>query len=614
LKSKKYPADEYKDGKYWAKIKLSAKPAGIFSVFADKPEKGEGEIIIKGDVKGGTYSNENLGNLPAKLDEGKYWYKAKIKNINYIKPEKKQPSKTKNQLLVYGESIAALFHSYLFDSVCDKGDGEYWALVDLDIETGEFFKIRNQTPTITEKQIIVEGNIDNAGTFSTDMDRNFTFQSAEKHGKYWAVFDNETEKPEYYTVENKITAEKDQKTVEGSVWVDKYTAEIKFDPKKNRDDHRHHAIDAMAIALSKQSHVQHLSNYYENEDEKERNNLHDKIQFPEPWENFRHDAEKMASQILISYKINKNKRKALVKISKTIVKNGKKYISKGNAVRSFLHKDNVYGQRQAPNAEKAFHIRKDVKSLKDATQYEKIVDKTIKEIVIRSKAEEERINKELDKLKKQLLKAKDTEEQSILEKINELTKERSLLYTLPNKNGGDPVPIKKVRIKENFGNAQVLKQKEIVKEKTGEIVGLNQHVNPRNNHHVAIYKREDGALFEKIVTFWEAAERKKQGLPVVDNSPTDGSVFVTSLIENDMFILGLTPEQINWTEPNYHLLNTHLYRVQKISFGDYSFRHHLASTLDNPKEEIRIASYSAWKKINPIKVKIDILGNISKAE
>ncbi len=33
--------------------------------------------------------------------------------------------------------------------------------------------------------------------------------------------------------------EKGQQLVEGNIWVDKYTGEIKFDPKKNRDDHRH---------------------------------------------------------------------------------------------------------------------------------------------------------------------------------------------------------------------------------------------------------------------------------------------------------------------------------------------------------------------------------------
>jgi hypothetical protein len=38
----------------------------------------------------------------------------------------------------------------------------------------------------------------------------------------------------------------------------------------------------------------------------------------------------------------------------------------------------------------------------------------------------------------------------------------------------------------------------------------------------------------------------------------------------------------------------------------------LASTLDKKEEEIYVQSMSAWEKLNPIKVKIDILGNIEK--
>jgi CRISPR-associated endonuclease Csn1 len=54
-----------------------------------------------------------------------------------------------------------------------------------------------------------------------------------------------------------------------------------------------------------------------------------------------------------------------------------------------------------------------------------------------------------------------------------------------------------------------------------------------------------------------------------------------------------------------------LYRVQKISDGDYSFRHHLASGLNNKHEEIRISSMKKWTKLNPIKVKVTEIGVIN---
>ena len=54
--------------------------------------------------------------------------------------------------------------------------------------------------------------------------------------------------------------------------------------------------------------------------------------------------------------------------------------------------------------------------------------------------------------------------------------------------------------------------------------------------------------------------------------------------------------------------------MQKVSASYYTFRHHLASTLDNSKQEVSIQSFKKWNEINPIKVKIDILGRILKAD
>jgi len=173
------------------------------------------------------------------------------------------------------------------------------------------------------------------------------------------------------------------------------------------------------------------------------------------------------------------------------------------------------------------------------------------------------------------------------------------LYSLPNKNG-DNVLIKKVRIKENIGNAEMLKPSE----------NLNQYVNPRNNHHVMIYLDNDEQLKESIVTLWEATERKNQGEPVY-KIPPDGKKVVTILEVNDMFLLGLSEEQLNDIEQiDKDILSKHLYRVQKLSSMYYTFRHHLASTLTNDVEEFRIQSFSAWEKVNPVKVKISQLGEM----
>src|SRR5690606_7678023 len=100
-----------------------------------------------------------------------------------------------------------------------------------------------------------------------------------------------------------------------------------------------------------------------------------------------------------------------------------------------------------------------------------------------------------------------------------------------NKNG-EPVPVLKVRVKENIGGAEKLKE------------SVNQWVNPRNNHHVLIYKDEKGNLKEDVVTSWTVVERKRTGQSVYE-LPAEGRAIVTTLTIHDMLLVGLTEDQIN---------------------------------------------------------------------
>jgi CRISPR-associated endonuclease Csn1 len=175
---------------------------------------------------------------------------------------------------------------------------------------------------------------------------------------------------------------------------------------------------------------------------------------------------------------------------------------------------------------------------------------------------------------------------------------------LPNKNGA-PVPILKVRMKENFSGAEKLKE------------NVNQWVNPRNNHHVLIYKDEKGNLKEEVVTFWTVVERKRTGEPVY-KLPIDGKEIITTLHINDMFLLGLKEDEINWENLDYQVLKQHLYRVQKLSSKFYEFRLSSQSSIQNNFQPfyIRIQSFgegkTGWETFNPVKVKISVSGKISK--
>jgi CRISPR-associated endonuclease Csn1 len=348
--------------------------------------------------------------------------------------------------------------------------------------------------------------------------------------------------------------------------------------EKTREDHRHHAVDALVMACTKVSYVQELSkwNRYSRNSE-----LKD---FPLPWETFRKDAEVVVDKILVSHK----------KVSNDITvrthkceKNGKTHVNVGVAARGQLHKETVYSKRTF-NGEEAFHVRKAIDSLTTEKQLDKVVDESIK-LLIRKRIQE------LGGFVKGNIPA------NTFFIVDENGIKQPQIF-LPNKNGA-PVPILKVRVKESIGRAEKLKDK------------VNQWVNPRNNHHVLIYKDEKGNLKEDVVTFWTVVERKRTGQSVYQ-LPIHGREVVTSIHTNDMFVVGLNEDEINWDSMDYNLLNQHLYRVQKTSKKEksfeFNFRLAIASSLDNKNEEISIQSFKKWIELNPIKVKISVSGKIQK--
>lgn len=349
--------------------------------------------------------------------------------------------------------------------------------------------------------------------------------------------------------------------------------------KKSREDHRHHAIDALVMACSKTSHLQELSKW------NRYNRNYDLKEFPMPWETFRYDTEKAVENILISHKRINNL--LTVRTNKT-EKNGNDYKNIGVAARGQLHKETVFGKRTAPNSEEAFHIRKPVNSLATAKHIEKVVDKTIMQLILK------RVQV-LGGFHKGKIPA------NTFFKADQNGIDQPQIF-LPNKNG-NPVPILKVRMKENFSGAEKLKD------------DINQWVNPRNNHHVLIYKDDEGNLKEDVVTFWTVVERKRKGFPVYQ-LPANGKEIVTTLHINDMFLIGLNEEEVNWDDPNYALLMQHLYRVQKFTSGDYYFRVNNTASINNINEKQQINSFgfgkNGWERNNPIKVRISVSGKIIK--
>ena len=349
---------------------------------------------------------------------------------------------------------------------------------------------------------------------------------------------------------------------------------------KTREDHRHHAVDALVMACTKVSYVQELSKW------NRHNRNYDLKQFPLPWETFNYDAEKAVEKILVSHKRVAND---ITIRTKTIEKNGKKHTNLGVAARGQLHKETVFGKRTF-NGEEAFHIRKPIESLETVKQIDKVVDESIRLLILK------RIN-ELGGF------VKDKVPTNTFFIVDEKGIKQPQIF-LPNKNGA-PVSILKVRMKENIGGAEKLKD------------NVNQWVNPRNNHHVLIYKDEKENLKEDVVTFWTVVERKRTGQAAYQ-LPFDGKEMVTTLHINDMFLLGVNEDEINWENPDYEVLKEHLYRVQKLSSKFYEFRLAAESSIQNNFQPfyIRIQSFgfgkTGWDTFNPIKVKVSVSGKIEK--
>ena len=150
-----------------------------------------------------------------------------------------------------------------------------------------------------------------------------------------------------------------------------------------------------------------------------------------------------------------------------------------------------------------------------------------------------------------------------------------------------------------------------------------------NNHHVAIYKDEAGNLQDKIVSFFEAVERARQGLPVIDKTYNHhaGWTFLFTMKQNEYFLFpgdGFDPNEIDlMNRSNNKIISDHLYRVQTISvvkYGnntvrDFKFRHHLETSVAD-KPELKDIAYKQIKSLSPleniVKIRINHIGQIVK--
>ncbi|MCB9222068.1 MAG: type II CRISPR RNA-guided endonuclease Cas9 [Ignavibacteria bacterium] len=82
---------------------------------------------------------------------------------------------------------------------------------------------------------------------------------------------------------------------------------------KNREDNRHHAIDAIVVAMTDFNHLRELSNSEERYIEKNWGEIKEHKEFPLPWDTFRDDVRTSISNIIVAVKQRDRKRGTFLK-------------------------------------------------------------------------------------------------------------------------------------------------------------------------------------------------------------------------------------------------------------------------------------------------------------
>jgi CRISPR-associated endonuclease Csn1 len=400
-----------------------------------------------------------------------------------------------------------------------------------------------------------------------------------------------------------------------------------------RNDHRHHAMDAITVAFTKPAYIQYLNNLNAKTQgekkagaiygietkylERDKNN---KLRFKAPMENFREEAKKQLESILISYKA---KNKVVTKNKNITKKSGGTNQKIQLTPRGQLHKETVYGKLQQ------YETKEEKVSASFTKEYiQKVAKKEYREALLKRLEEngndpkkaftgKNALNKTPiyislkdnivvpEKVKIVWLEADYTIRKDItpdlkIDKVIDIGL-KTILQNRLNEFVGDAkkafinldenpiwqnkekgIAIKRVTIS-GVSNAQALHTK---KDHFGnEILDENHQpipvdfVSTGNNHHVAIYKDEKGNLQEEVVSFYDAVVRRNLGLSVINKNHEKGWEFLFSMKQNEFFIFpsdGFNPQEIDILNPrNYHLISPNIFRVQKISTKNYMFNHHL---------------------------------------
>ena len=448
-----------------------------------------------------------------------------------------------------------------------------------------------------------------------------------------------------------------------------------------RNDHRHHAMDALTVAFTKDVFIQYFNNVnasqHPNSNEEAIKNKYfnnGRVLPPIPLDEFRLEAKRCMQELLISIK-SKGKL-----VTNNVTTNGKKKTVKVQQTpRGQLHEETIYGKQKqyatkvekvnaSFNAEKIAMVAKKVyreallsrlnefggnakKAFTGKNSLEKKpvwTDKThtcrvpekVKLVFYEDKYTIRKpvdaslnIDKVVDVRIREMLRDRFAKEG----KAGLLNLEENPIWL--NKEKG--ISVKRVTIT-GISNAEALHEKhdkdgQLILDETGKPIPVD-FVNTGNNHHVAIYRKpvvdklgnskldENGdiqyELDEVVVSFYEAVARASLGQPIIDKDyrRSEGWQFLYSMKQNEYFVFpneetGFNPQKIDLKDPaNYAMISPNLFRVQKFSYKNYVFRHHLETKVDNTSSMMRGLTWVDFRSSKGldriVKVRINHIGEI----
>lgn len=254
--------------------------------------------------------------------------------------------------------------------------------------------------------------------------------------------------------------------------------------EKTRDDHRHHAVDAVAIALTSSALLKQMSDNAES-DWKRLRTTRQQVRVDPPWETCKQDVDAAIQRTLVSHRVS-------------------------NRVRGALHAETAYSRPMGENGYRAaegtdpadafVHIRKPVSGL-SIPDLERIVDPHIREAVrVRFEERKAEFNAEL------VAKGKRPNDKLEPSEVFDTGDDAKIPWLKATKASGKDMPIRKVRIRVKKAPKRV-----------GRGV-TERFMDTSENHHIAFFadkdKKGNPCWRPEVVSVRQAADRLRSGADV----------------------------------------------------------------------------------------------------